>query len=313
MPAPILKIGQDEYAELWAQRGLGDHFKNAQLMRDVKDSFQDKPLGYVSLTTDHSLAQPISIGADGKLAGDVEGLCKRGLYKLGDEHYVHITPGVLRADELHYSLYKNEGDGIAKVAREYCSTDGEFEHKLADVIKTHGAITNTSELEVMKVADHLHNVRGTEMEQAVASVDLQTLLHHEKPKIPDGMGIRIRSAAEGTLDSPYTNIFVRKPGAKAAPTGEPPKIKVEPPPAPPPPAAPKPPIKPQAASEVSAFTKFWQNEKWTGKKGLAVAGATVAVGAIIYGVNKLLAKKKQPDERQWTERVSDQSNAQREL
>jgi hypothetical protein len=68
-----------------------------------------------------------------------------------------------------------------------------------------------------------------------------------------------------------------------------------------------------AESENSAL-RFLRNEKWIGKKGLAVVGAAVAIGVAIYGGHKLLAKKKPSHENEaWVNRVSSPASAQRSL
>ncbi len=88
----LLKIGEDEYAELWHQRGLKDHIDSAQLRRETaKDAVQYRPLKGTSFAGS-PLAEPIRIDAAGKLTGDVAGLSSKGLYKLGDDHLVHIVP-----------------------------------------------------------------------------------------------------------------------------------------------------------------------------------------------------------------------------
>ena len=46
-----------------------------------------------------------------------------------------------------------------------------------------------------------------------------------------------------------------------------------------------------AAKSEGAFARFMKNEKWLGKKGLALAGVAVAIGAVVYGANKLFGKK----------------------
>lgn len=57
-----------------------------------------------------------------------------------------------------------------------------------------------------------------------------------------------------------------------------------------------------AAHPEGAFRTFMQNEKWMGKKGLAFAAATVAVGAAVYAASKWLEKT--PEEKTWVQRTS---------
>ncbi len=66
------------------------------------------------------------------------------------------------------------------------------------------------------------------------------------------------------------------------------------------------------AKTEGAIATFMKNEKWMGKKGLAVAGATVAVGATLYAGSKIFGKKSESQENDaWVERVSEPSSAER--
>jgi len=53
------------------------------------------------------------------------------------------------------------------------------------------------------------------------------------------------------------------------------------------------------------WSRFWREEQWMGKKGLAVSGAVVGLGAIAYGVKSYIdAQREKGHKPQWTEQVT---------
>jgi hypothetical protein len=51
----------------------------------------------------------------------------------------------------------------------------------------------------------------------------------------------------------------------------------------------------EAESAENRFSRFMKNEKWMGKKGLVFSGAAVVIGAMLVGINRMLAPR---DERE---------------
>jgi hypothetical protein len=54
----------------------------------------------------------------------------------------------------------------------------------------------------------------------------------------------------------------------------------------------------QTEKGIGNWARNLKNEKWIGKKGLAVAAATVALGAVIYGGYKILHRGDNDDKQQ---------------
>ncbi len=330
----LLKIGRDEYAELWNQRSLNQHIDDFQLRRQTaKDTIQHKPLEFYKLGTDHPLAEPIRVNAAGKLVGDVGGLSQNGLYKLGEDHFIHITPkmnfGKEAPQKFSYTVYKKGTSGAMEHAgRESCLYDGEFEHKLADLIKQKGTLVQATETEVLGVAEHLRQAAKGAGDQALyAGHNLSELLHHDKPKLPEGIAGRLEQAAEGTLSSTYTNVFAKKSqaprekpaasatgssagtaektvaqeaGSSAARVEQSTSRSV---------SSGASSVENAAGKAEGAFTKFMKNEKWIGKKGAAFAAVAAAAIGAVYVANKVWSKKPEEQENKpWTERTKSRSN-----
>jgi hypothetical protein len=54
-------------------------------------------------------------------------------------------------------------------------------------------------------------------------------------------------------------------------------------------------------------SRFMKDEKWLGKKGLAIGGTAVALGAVVYGVHKATSRETEAEPQSWAKRVSAES------
>ncbi len=306
----LMKLGQEEYADFFNERGLSQYIDDFKLRRQtVKDTVQSELLKGMDSSPKAVLEAPIAF-AEGKLTGDVEKLSRNTLYQLGDNHYVLAQT---HSGSEYLTLFEKTDKGFELRSHFNTVWNGEFEYNLVDLIHQHGGLKQASMEDTVALLRHC---RDEENFRYLMTFD--ALTDPNKPLLGEEMTTRLRQEAAGTLDSDYVRLAGSKEkeafaashrAAAEASAG----LK---------PAA-EPVVEPTAASGAATaekkvetsiaeeaktaknwMSRFMQEEKWMGKKGLAFGGAAVALGAVAYGAKKYLNSRHQDSEQaSWAERT----------
>lgn len=258
----------------------------------------------------------LQVDAQGMLTGDAEALRTNTLYTLSNGNHLAIFSDKGMVPE--FAILRPTPKGAQKftcIAHEMPKTYQEFSVGLREHIRKSGGSLVPAGDSVLAafIRDGMEN--HPNMEQAAefhakrGTAGKITMAAHEEPymhlnrlqKLAGGEKEALPEHAVAALQLPVSHPAYQRAGdaahgvfepAHSAPVEHSKALEPHSPAG----AAPKKTVAETkaAASGEGAFSHFLREEKWVGKKGLAVAGGVVAIGAAVYAANRLSHSCEEP-------------------